>query len=550
MNHPLIRADVERLMRPPSEVMRLARLGAMHPTRLSFLRILLRRLKKEGWRFDRPLWQIGPTGVGRAVYRAVGPDRTYSLVAFSHDLPPDRRTDRVIADVWDATFALVDGEPTAADLERLEANVPLQEAGRIGARELTLSRANRSVRFFDYVVDRLAIGLQPDESALHGNSYLMRTTAVYGSGKFGAADRDRIKDRAEFAPPFQAEMLTVWLIRQFTVDIVEHLARVRGGEQAVRLNPRIKGRLGVGNSTGLGMAPFIVRHPVLLHQWMHTRETALARVRAQPKAPPDAISGFEAAVRDTVRNLESWTSEHPIQVKKLACLKDFLDRLETKLRFMDWSAADPWDRLYRWAERDDVEGQELLVSLLLEANGTFVDDLENELSADEVSWRRIDGAITIRRTLTHLEANYDWALGLDFDDPAEAARFWYVSEEKAEPRIGDRTRDAGVEREQPLAIARLVQNYHRDLQSFDEGAPLATFLLSRPEHRLAARRVQVAARFPYAEIRDNLVGGEMLPIDMMRCKLAFFGAGRFDPRSDKWVRISLFQDMPYPLDPA
>jgi len=38
----------------------------------------------------------------------------------------------------------------------------------------------------------------------------------------------------------------------------------------------------------------------------------------------------------------------------------------------------------------------------------------------------------------------------------------------------------------------------------------------------------------------------MLPIDILRCKLAFFGASRFDPRSDRWVRISLFQGLPYP----
>ena len=29
-----------------------------------------------------------------------------------------------------------------------------------------------------------------------------------------------------------------------------------------------------------------------------------------------------------------------------------------------------------------------------------------------------------------------------------------------------------------------------------------------------------------------------------------FGASRFDPRSDKWVRISMFQDMPYPDEMA
>jgi hypothetical protein len=62
------------------------------------------------------------------------------------------------------------------------------------------------------------------------------------------------------------------------------------------------------------------------------------------------------------------------------------------------------------------------------------------------------------------------------------------------------------------------------------------------------RRAQIAARHPYAEVQDNLIGADMLPIDLMRCKLAFFGASHFDPRSDKWVRISLFQGAPYPLD--
>jgi hypothetical protein len=62
------------------------------------------------------------------------------------------------------------------------------------------------------------------------------------------------------------------------------------------------------------------------------------------------------------------------------------------------------------------------------------------------------------------------------------------------------------------------------------------------------RRAQIAARHPYAEVRDNLIAADLRPIDLMRCKLAFFGASRFDPRSDRWVRISLFQGAPYPLE--
>ena len=108
----------------------------------------------------------------------------------------------------------------------------------------------------------------------------MRTTAVYGNGKFGIADRDVLVGRPELDGPFQAEMLTVWLIRAFTVDLLDHCAAALDPARAVRLAPELRRRLGVGNSTGLGMAPFLVRHPILLHRWITARETALARVRS------------------------------------------------------------------------------------------------------------------------------------------------------------------------------------------------------------------------------------------------------------------------------
>ena len=256
--------DSARFRRRPEDVMRLARLGSFHQSRLSFMRALLRRLKAEGWKFDRPMWRIDEKGVGTALYRAAGPERTYTLVAFGHNLDPALRSDRVIAEAWDATFVLFDGEPETSDLERLAANVPLQEAGRVSERELVLSRANRSVRMFDHVIERLAGGEQPDRELVESVGYLMRTTAVYGSGKFGAADREIIADRPELAGPFRAEMLAVWLIRAFTLDLVEHLARQRAPDEAVSLDPELRRRFGVGNSTGLGMAPFLVSHPVLI----------------------------------------------------------------------------------------------------------------------------------------------------------------------------------------------------------------------------------------------------------------------------------------------
>ena len=64
--------------------------------------------------------------------------------------------------------------------------------------------------------------------------------------------------------------------------------------------------------------------------------------------------------------------------------------------------------------------------------------------------------------------------------------------------------------------------------------------------RHTVRRVQTLMTHPYAEIRDNVISADMLPIDILRCKLSFFGATKFDPRSDRWVRICMYQDAPFP----
>jgi hypothetical protein len=45
-----------------------------------------------------------------------------------------------------------------------------------------------------------------------------------------------------------------------------------------------------------------------------------------------------------------------------------------------------------------------------------------------------------------------------------------------------------------------------------------------------------------------MIGADLRPIDLLRCKLAFFGATRFDPRSDRWLRISLFPGAPFPAE--
>ncbi len=541
-------------LRDPSVVMRLFRLGSFHQSRLSFMRILTRRMKREAWRFDCPVFDISDRGVGQAVYCAHGPERSYSLVAFAHDLPADQRSDRVIATAWDCTFALFDGIPTAADIARLSQNVPLQEAGRVTGSELSVSRANRSVRLWEHTVSRLAAGSQPDLQQIEAVGYLMRTTAVYGSGKLGAADREMISGRAEFAAPFQVEMLSVFLTRAFVRDLVQHMADRRAGaagRRAARLDPEIARRLGVGNSTGLGMAPFLLNHPVLFSNWVAAREIALQRVRGVKTARATEIATFHDLYARSRTSVTKWHSDHPAQRERLAALQADIDLITARLSDAGLAVVQPWDDLYQWgAATLSVEGQEWLVSLLLEPYGDLVDDLADTLPADNTATFRIAGAMTVACLRDVLWDVYGWALRIDWSAPANTARAWYVSEEKLEPRLGQRFEEPIEEYEQPLAPGRDASLLLAALAHWPDETAIAEFLLRHPEHRHSVRRAQIANRAPYAEIRDNTISQDVQPIDMLRCKLAFFGAMHFDPRSDRWVRICMYGNAPYPEELA
>ncbi|MDA7719722.1 hypothetical protein N8932_00320 [Alphaproteobacteria bacterium] len=548
-------------LRPASQVMTLARMGSFHQSRLSFMRVLLRRLKTENWQFKQSRWLIDANGVGVATYEAIGPERSYTLVAFAHDLPAEKRSDRVIAEAWDATFTLHDGIISDADIERLGQNVPLQEAGRISDDEFVLSRANRSVRLFDYVRDCLAAGTQPDPATIEPIGYLMRTTAVYGSGKFGAADRDIWANRPEFSGSFQPELLAVWLIRSFTIDIVEHMAAVKAPTKAVKLDPDIRRRIGVGNSTGLGMAPFLINHPSLIHAWINARETALARVRAVAATDQAGLSRFLTMIAKAAKNADEWTTDSPYQHGKTQSLRDDLVRLDAFVRGIAADIDQPWDNIYRWGETNlSLEGQEQLVSLLLEDHGPLIDDLAIGMAADEAAHFRIDGSMRLSRLRQMMDTAYSWTNGIDYSQNGALARVWYVSEEKLEPRLGERFEEPIEPYEQPLAPGRDAVRVMKAIDQWIETPAksgednVAVFLLKHPEHRHIVRRMQTVFALPYAEIQDNTISAEMQPIDLLRCKLSFFGASKFDPRSDRWLRITMYQGAPFPdelamLDP-
>ena len=97
-----------------------------------------------------------------------------------------------------------------------------------------------------------------------------------------------------------------------------------------------------------------------------------------------------------------------------------------------------------------------------------------------------------------------------------------------------------------MAIARDIKKLYERLLPLKNNLKINQFLIDNSDLRHVVRRAFIIEKFPYSEIQDNTIGENLVPIDMLRLKLSFFGALKFDPRSDKWLRICMFQGAPLP----
>ena len=537
-------------MRSPKTVMDLPRLGALYPYPLSFMRCLLRRVMKEMWGIKSTIFNLDEEGFGEVVYEITTPNAIYSYVIFSKKLSDSKRSDRVIAEDWDMTVTLCEGQINQDRLEFLKQNVPLQEKGRVDSKCLVLSRANKSMRNFEYVIDCLSSGKQPNLDRIAKVGYIFRTTAVYGSGKFGMSDWDNLCNKyIDFAKPFSAEMFSCFMIRHFSLELANWVARGRSPKTAVELDDGIKRYIGIGNATGLGMAPYLIKHPMLIANWIEVREKSLARIIKYKFPDKDSLGSLECLIMKAAQHLDEISTDNLEQnqrnkraaneVKK--CLKWITAKNKTIVN---------WQELIDYAYYNyHVETQELINAILTEVYAKFILDLENELNIDESY--RMQPMMKLNELKSLIEKNYKWALSYDFNNSLSTETFWYRSEEKQEPRLGKKSVDNGIEKEMMMCIARDVRSCFNeicDIEESNESITVAHFAFSRPHLRYIIRRIQTMGSTQYGEIIANLLDVDVLPIHLLRCKLSFFGVGKFDPRSKKWVRNTMFQGAPLVSD--
>ena len=191
-----------------------------------------------------------------------------------------------------------------------------------------------------------------------------------------------------------------------------------------------------------------------------------------------------------------------------------------------------------------LETEEILYSIFIEPFPQIIDDLTKQMGSKEK--KSVFVGYNVKEIIKIIKENYKWALNIDISSSDENYFFWYTSQAKLEPRLGVTLKDDGYQKQLPFDISHQVQKALKILMKLPENMTGSEAMINHPEIRNIIRRVIINKTSPYSEIQDNLVGRDMRPIDILRCKLSFFGASKYDPKSDLWTRITLFQGAPLP----
>lgn len=541
-------AVADQGLRPASEVMAPDRIGSVWPTRLSFAQTAVRSLIRRCSGVRRTAFSLDDAGRGRASYRLEYDSGALTFHVFSYRLAPEEQEDRIIATKWDAVAYLRLGEPAAGELDTCESEIPKVIRGRAAPGTLVWTRANRSSRLVDAVVQSLAAGEQPRLAEIEAVGYLLRTTGFSANGRNGTVSFERLQQLGSIvSSPYGVQMVAAFLWREFSFDLVEHLAERSGGTHAVRLEASLKRRIGVGNSSGIGLAPFVVRHPKLVHGWILARESALADVVSGRSL--DATGGpdrLRALLPGAARHFRARPAEADTHYAPGSTIADDLDaaaRTLDRLPGSDHGESATIRALRGWSTASiGTESQEALNSLILEAFPETADRYEPLLTVDEDMRLAVD--LTVEDLSRVLHEAFAWAWDEHLDSPGADHYFWYLSEENLEPRRRVRTARSSHAFELPLGFPARIREMAAMLGSLPPEWSAARFLAEHVDFRLLATWATTLCDYPYALPRVNMLAADFVPLDVMRFQLALYGMTSLTASSSGWVRGALHRGAP------
>ena len=552
------------MLRPASLVMSQARAGAAYPNALSFSRNLLRKMCRENWRIETVRLELDADGRGEALYRIDAGTQTFHFFALSDYFPPDQKIDRAFGINWDVSAAICQGEWTEAREARLRVEIPKQYDGRYDSDVLCFCRGNRSERIFDHVVERLAEGRQPDVGLLASVGYLLRSTAFAGNGLFGMRPFEALGGDHALGATYEVQMLSAYMLRAFVFDLAETMARSRNGT-AVALDRRLKRYLGVGNSAGLGLIPFVTNHPLVVNRWCTVHEQAFAEALARDPGEGDTAARFVACLDRACAYFGAEERDgNGIFADYAVLLRDLRATLAAARVILasGESEATNWHEVLTHATpaTAHAETTELLYGIVLELYPDIIERHERRLQVEGSLALEPDMKVSALHAI--LRRDYGWVLERRADEPCE--RFWYYPQESPfEPRRGVRGAEPGLEVATSMDVPLMAAVLDEALRTAESDAPVAELLAARPDLAAIVTRVQSLQDAPYAELRINSLTGAFRPFAACRFVLAFYGMEKYDPRLPRSTKGALMQgaplsdelgrnepgDWPFPLPP-
>ncbi len=532
-------------LRPASYVMSPECAGAAFPTALSFSRSFFRRMIRENWRMYVVRLDLDAEGRGDALYRLTGVGQDFHLLIVSTIFPQNQKVDRSFGINWDVSAALCQGVWNLEREAKLKPEIPKQYLGRYDHDTLCFTRGNRSERIFDDVVEALAGGNQPDPATMASVGYVFRTTAFAGNGMFGMHPYDSMPLDHPLGEPYHLQMAAAFMLREFVFDLIDHLARARSAV-AVALDPSIKRYLGLGNSAGQGLIPFIANHPHIMHRWCLTREEAIAEAMNRPansvacdveKLLDKAISYFTEDPRDGNGIFTSYST-----------LAAELQTVRQRLMANTGPVVGDWRGRLDLAQVGlSPETCEVMNTILLEVNPEIVARFETGFRAAETF--DIDPAMTIEEIDKLVTERYAWTKPPSLVDHGWTSNFWYHPEEAPdEPRRGRRGIAPEREFESKMDVVLGLERLRAAIKAPCPHTNVAELLATRPELRSLVSRIQSTADMDYAELRQSYVAADYTPFAGERLLLSFYGMEKLDPRPPRSVKGAFLQGAPLAMD--
>jgi len=543
-----VKAVLERL-RHPAELMTGPRLGAMKSTRLSFANILARHMVSQGWTIRKERFSCDAEGDGHGVYRidANGHALTYIARSFRWDgiEKVGRRSDGAKRDMFGAIFV---GNPSAERIAEEFATFELRDAAAMRTRSDVTgwTPANRSVRYFDHVVNSLVAGKQPDPAVLgSGTGYVLRNGGYLGSGRQGSLSVDGYPQDHPLRHPYFGDLFGLYMVRTVAADLVNGVAKARN-PRAPQLAPDIARYIGVGNSSGQGMCVALQRWPEWVATWLLARELVLAYAATRRPDPSsiERLGAMLARASAYYASIELQCEDYVVPPAKLAAN---LAAIRPLLPGPGRPQSDTWgDLADRVAATHDMETTEQFNSLLIEVYPDFADAVAAYMPVGMWQDRDVRPEASVGDVQRLLMENYSWALRLDLRLSRTRQHFWYHSEDNGEQRRGERILDPHEEFESFIDHIGLIQHLSCVLATYNRKTPVAEVLVDRPDLFYGLARVQYLAKLPYAEIRDNLVDRDFVPAQLIRFFLSVLGMECTTPLSIRYVRGVFFQGTPLP----